>query len=72
MGLFDKVKKLADDHADQVESAIEKVAKAVDHKTGGKYTDQIGKGVDAAKGFVGDDPGQDGDAPVAPPATPNP
>ena len=55
MGLFDKVKKLADEHADKVEGAIDKVAEVVDEKTGGKHTDKIEKGVDAAKGLIGDE-----------------
>ncbi len=55
MGLFDKAKGLAGEHADKVEQAIDKVADVVDEKTGGKYADQIDKGVEAAKGFVGDE-----------------
>ncbi len=65
MGLFDKVKDLADQHADKVEGALDKVADVVDEKTGGKYGDQIDKGVDAAKGFVGEDQGN-----TPPPAVP--
>ena len=57
MGLFDKVKGLAGQHADKVEEAIDKVADVVDEKTGGKYADQIDKGVEAAKGFVGEGEG---------------
>jgi hypothetical protein len=70
MGLFDKVKDLAGQHADKVVDAIDKVAEVVDEKTGGKYADQIAKGADAAKGLVadgedtgdgiGDDPGDAG------------
>lgn len=68
MGMFDKIKDLADEHANQVEDAIDKVADVVDDKTGGKYTKQIDKGAQKAKGLVGDDasdhgagsgPGQD-------------
>ena len=55
MGLFDKAKELAGQHADKVEQAIDKVADVVDEKTGGKYADQIDKGAEAAKGFVGDE-----------------
>jgi uncharacterized protein YllA (UPF0747 family) len=55
MGLFDKVKDLAGQHADKVSDAIDKVADVVDDKTGGKYADQIDKGAEAAKGFVADD-----------------
>ena len=57
MGLFDKVKNLAGQHAYKVEGALDKVAEVVDEKTGGKHTEQIEKGVDAAKGFVD---GEDG------------
>ena len=52
MGLFDKVKGLAGQHADKVEGAVDKGADVVDEKTGGKYSDQIDKGAEAAKGFV--------------------
>jgi len=64
MGLFDKVKDLAGQHADKVEGAIDKVAGVVDEKTGGKYADHIEKGAEAAKGFVG----EEGD--TTPPAAP--
>ena len=64
MGFLDKARDLLGEHADKVEGALDKVAEVVDEKTGGKYADQIDKGVDAAKGFVGDE----GDTP--PPAVP--
>ena len=57
MGFLDKVKDLAGQHADKVEGAIDKVADVVDEKTGGKYTDQIDKGAESAKGLVGDESG---------------
>jgi hypothetical protein len=55
MGLLDKIKELAGQHADKVEGAIDKVAEVVDEKTGGKYADKIDQGVEAAKGFVDGD-----------------
>ncbi|MGH9277521.1 MAG: antitoxin [Acidimicrobiales bacterium] len=55
MGLFDKAKDLADEHADKVEDALDKVADIVDDKTGGKYTEKIDSGVEKAKGFFGND-----------------
>ena len=64
MGLCDKAKELAGQHADKVGDAIDKAAGMVDEKTGGKYADQIDKGAEAAKGFVGDE----GNTP--PPAVP--
>ena len=67
MGLFDKVKDLAGQHADKVEGAIDKVADVVDEKTGGKYADQIDKGVEAAKGLV-DDQADGGAGPEEPPS----
>lgn len=54
MGMFDKIKDLADEHADKVEDAIDKVAEVVDDKTGGKYSEHIETGVAKAKEFVGD------------------
>ncbi len=61
MGLFDKAKELAGQHADKVGDAIDKAAEVVDEKTGGKYADQIDKGAEAAKGFV------DGEGDTTPP-----
>ena len=55
MGLLDKLKGLASQHADKVEGAIDKVAEVVDDKTGGKYSDKIDQGVEAAKGLVDGD-----------------
>ncbi len=55
MGLLDKAKGLLGQHDEKVESALDKVAEVVDEKTGGKHTDKIEKGVDAAKGFIGDE-----------------
>ncbi len=57
MGLLDKAKALLGQHEEKVEGAIDKVAEVVDDKTGGKYADKIDKGVEAAKGFVGEDEG---------------
>lgn len=60
MGLFDKfkgsaddAKKFAGDHADQIESGIDKAADVVDDKTGGKHTDKIDKAADKAKDALG-------------------
>jgi hypothetical protein len=72
MGLFDRAKKLAEEHAGQVTKAIDKVAKVVDDKTGGKYADKIDKGASAAKGLVGDGDAEKtpvpGEGDAAPPA----
>ncbi len=54
MGLFDKARNLAEEHADKVGDAIDKVAGAVDDRTGGKYSDKIDSGADAAKGALED------------------
>ena len=67
MGFLDKAKAMLGQHEEKIEGAIDKVAEVVDDKTGGKYADKIDKGVDAAKGFVGDE--SDGPPPV-PPAVP--
>ncbi|MFN2503774.1 MAG: antitoxin [Acidimicrobiales bacterium] len=55
MGLFDKAKKLAEDHADTVSDALDKVADVVDEKTGGKHTDKIASGTEKVKEFLGGD-----------------
>ncbi len=66
MGLLDKAKSLLGQHGDKVEGAIDKVAEVVDDKTGGKYSDKIDKGVQAAKGFVGDEGEQEPPSRLAP------
>jgi hypothetical protein len=63
MGMFDKIKDLADEHADKVEDAIDKVADVVDDKTGGKYSEHIETGATKAKELVGDDTGDDTPSP---------
>jgi hypothetical protein len=56
VGLFDKFKKkateLAEDHGDQIDTGIDKAADFADDKTGGKYSDKIESGAEAAKDFV--------------------
>jgi hypothetical protein len=61
--MFDKIKDLAGEHADKVGDAIDKVAGVVDEKTGGKYSEHIGTGVEKAKEFVGDATEPDGPTP---------
>jgi hypothetical protein len=63
MGFLDKLKKstadvtdkardLAVEHGDKIDDGIDKVADAVDGKTGGKHTDKVDKAADTAKGLV--------------------
>ncbi len=52
MGIFDKAKKLAEDNADKLDDAVDKVADVADDRTGGKFADQIEKGAEAAKGLA--------------------
>ena len=66
MGIFDKAKDLLGQHGDKVEGAVDKVADMVDEKTGGKYSDQIDKGAEAAKGLVGDEGDQQPPSRLAP------
>lgn len=67
MGLLDRFKRTAqqakgavNEHADQIDKGIDKVAGVVDDKTGGKQTDKIGKVADKAHDLVGklDDDGK--------------
>ncbi|GAA0733101.1 antitoxin [Dactylosporangium roseum] len=51
---FDKVKDLADKHDEKVDQALEKIGEEADKRTGGKYADQIAKGVDAAQEHTGE------------------
>ena len=60
MGIVDKVRGMFGQHADKIEGGIDKVGDTIDDKTGGKYTDKVTKGQDAAKDALGkladDDP----------------
>jgi len=58
MGFLDRFKKktgkLASEHEEKIDSAIDKGADFADDKTGGKYSDKIESGADKAKDFVED------------------
>ena len=65
MGLFDKMKDLAGDHADKLDGVVDKVADVVDERTGGEHTDKIDSAAEKAKGFLEDmgDQGGGGEPP---------
>ena len=50
--LKDKVSDLVDKHDGKIDSAVDKTADFVDDKTGGKFSDRIGRAKDAAHGAV--------------------
>ena len=52
-GIFDKAKEAAEEHADKIEDGIDKVAEAIDDKTGGKHADKIAGGAEKAKDALG-------------------
>lgn len=58
MGLFDsakdKVSGLAGDNKDKIDDGVENAGDAVDDRTGGKFSDQVDSGQDAAKDKLGD------------------
>jgi hypothetical protein len=58
MGLFDsakdKISDLAGDNQDKIADGVDQAGDAVDDKTGGKFSDQVDTGQDAAKGKLGD------------------
>lgn len=55
MGLFDKVKKLAEGNKDKVAEGVDKATDVVDSKTDGKHTEHLDKVDDAAAKFAGKD-----------------
>lgn len=55
MGLFNKAKKLAAKHADEVEDAVDKAADIADDKTGGKHSDKIDAAADKVKDLLDED-----------------
>jgi len=50
MGFLDKAKDLAEQHADTVDSAVDKAGDLIDDKTEGKHADKV----DQAQAFVKD------------------
>ena len=54
MSFIDKVRKLADEHDDTVDRALEKLGDEVDKRTDHKYSAQIDKAVDVAQERTGD------------------
>jgi len=48
----DKAKDMAADNADKVKDGIEQAGDIADEKTGGKYSDKIDQGQEAAKDYV--------------------
>lgn len=52
-GFLDKAKDLAEQHDDKVDQGLEKAGDFADQKTGGKYDEQIDKGVDTAQERTG-------------------
>jgi hypothetical protein len=56
MSMFDKfrrkAKKMASDHPDKINKGLGKVGDIVDKRTGGKYSDKIDKGEEAAGEYV--------------------
>jgi hypothetical protein len=56
VSLFDKAKDLARQHEDTIAKGLDKAAKLVDQKTGGKHRDKIDKVVEEAKKRTGGGP----------------
>ena len=54
MGIFDKAKDLAAEHADKVGQGIDKVGDLVDRRTGGQHAGQVDRAQDEAKRRVED------------------
>ncbi|MFC4124616.1 antitoxin [Nocardia rhizosphaerae] len=51
-GLLGKGKETVEQNADKINEAVDKAGTFIDEKTGGKYSDKIEKGKDAAKKVV--------------------
>ncbi|HWD83451.1 MAG TPA: antitoxin [Kribbella sp.] len=62
-GLKDKATDLVDGHGDKVGEGLDKAGDFVDERTGGKYGDQIDKGVGVAKNQLDNLDGQNDDIP---------
>ncbi len=55
MGMFDKIKKAAEDHGDKIADGVDKATDAIDDKTGGKFSEHLDKVDDMAEEQLGDD-----------------
>ncbi|WBB65294.1 antitoxin [Micromonospora sp. WMMD812] len=51
---MDKAKDFANKHDQQVDQGLKKAGEMADRRTGGKYKDQIDKGVDRAQARTGE------------------
>jgi len=56
---FDQAKKLASEHEDLVDSALDKANDMASEKTGGKYDQHIDTAQDKLEGFLGMTPDND-------------
>lgn len=54
MGIFDKAKDLAADHADKVGQGIDKVGDLIDQRTGGQHAAHVDRAQDEARRRVED------------------
>ena len=54
MGIFDKARDALQQHADKIDTVVDKVADQADRRTGGKHGDQIDQGAAVAKDKLGD------------------
>lgn len=65
MGFLDKARDMVSRNKDRISETVDKGADIADRRTGGKYTDKIGKGAEKAKDYVDriDRPGAGGSPP---------
>jgi gas vesicle protein len=54
MGIFDKAKDLANEHNQQVDQAVDKMADLVDEKTGGQHADKVDQAAQQVKDGIDD------------------
>ena len=51
--MFDKVRSTLDEHDEKVDQGIQRDGDTVDERTGGKHSEYVDKGVDAAQQHTG-------------------
>lgn len=54
MGIFDKAREALHQHADKIDTVVDKVADEADRRTGGKHSGHIDRGAGVAKDKLGD------------------
>jgi hypothetical protein len=68
MGIFDKARDALHEHADKIDTVVDRAAEEADRRTGGRHGEHIDRGADLAKDRLGDYARRDTPTEPGPPA----